>query len=136
METQGSSPCEILAIPRWADHVWHPRTRPVPLRSGFALWGRHGLTFKEQWQVRTANVLFVCAIAFAILLAVNGIANWTEHPDVQTRHSWLSAPSIWLTEQTRRLQVLPNVHSHMLKHCTFEGKRRKPTRLLTVNMEK
>ena len=98
------------------------RTSPVPLRSAFALWGRHDLSPKEQRQVRTANVLLVYAIAFATLSAVYGIANWTEHPDLLTRYSWLTAPSIWLTEETRRLQVLPNVHSHRLQHCT-DGKK-------------
>ena len=84
--------------------------------------------------MRTANVLCVYAIVFATLSAVYGIANWTEHPNLLTRHSWLSAPSISLTEQTRRLQVLPNVHSHRLKHGTFGGQTKKP-RLLTIDME-
>ena len=92
------------------------------LRSAFALWGRHDLTPKEQRQVRTANVLFVYVIVVATLSSVYGIAKWTEHPDLITRHVWFSARSIWLTEQTRRLQVLPNVHSHKLQHCIYGGK--------------
>ena len=66
--------------------------------------------------------------------AVYGIANWTAHPDLITRHAWLSALSIWLTEQTRRLQVFPNVHSHKLQHCTYGGKTRTPARRMTVNI--
>ena len=85
--------------------------------------------------MRTANVLLVYAIVFATLSAVCGIANWTEHPDLITRHAWLPAHSIWLTEQIRRLQVLPNVHLHKLQHCIYGWKTRKPTRLMTVNME-
>ena len=131
-----STPCEVLAISRWAGHGWHSRTSPVPLRSAFAVWGRHDLTPEEQRQVRTANVLFVYAIVFATLSAVFGIANLTEHPYFLTRHAGLTACSIWLTEQTRRLQVLPNVHSHRFQHCTYGGiKTRKPTRCSMVNMK-
>ena len=133
--TGAASPCETLAIARWADHGWHSRTSPVPFRSAFALWGRHDLTPNEQRQVRPANVMLVYVIAFAALSAVCGIANWTEHPVLLIGHSFLFASSIWLTDRFRRLQVLPNVHSHRLKHCTFGCKTRKPTRLLTVNME-
>ena len=115
-------PCETWAISRWTDHGWHSRTSPVPIRSAFALWGRHDLTPKEQRQLRTANVQLVYAIAFATLSAVYGISNETEHPDVLTGHAWLTAPSIWLTEQTRRFQVLPIVHSHRRQHCTYGGK--------------
>ena len=81
-------------------------------------------------------MLLVYAIAFATLSAVYGIANWTEHPDLLTRHALLSAPSIWIAEQTRRLQVLFNVHSHSFQHCTLGVRTRKPTRLMTVNMKK
>ena len=89
----GSAPlCETFAIARWADMGWHCRTSPVPLRSAFALWGRHDLTPKEQRQVRTSNALLVYAIAFAIFSSVYGIANWTEHPDLISRHAWLAAP--------------------------------------------
>ena len=130
-----ASPCETWAISRRADHGWHSKTSPVPLRSAFALWGRHDLTPKEQRQVRTANMLLVYAISLATLSAIYFIANWTEHPSLLTRHSWLSAPSIWSTEQTRRLQVLPNGHSHKLQHCKCGSRTRKPTRILTVNME-
>ena len=79
-------------------------------------------------------MLLIYAIAFATLSAIYGIANWTEHPDLITRHAWLSAPSIWITEQIRRIQALPNVQAHHLQHCTFGGRARKPTRLMTVNM--
>ena len=61
--------------------------------------------------------------------------NWTDPLDLITRHAWLSAPSIWLTEQTRRLQALPNVHFHHLQHCIFGGATKKPTRFMTVNMK-
>ena len=114
---------------------WHCRTSPVPLRSAFALWGRHDLTPKEQRQVRTSNTLLVYAIAFATLSSVYGIANWTEHPDLISRHAWLAAPSIWILEQVRRLQAILNVHSHHLQHCKFVGATRKPTRFMTVNMQ-
>ena len=67
--------------------------------------------------MRTANVLFVYAIVFATLSAVYGIANWTEHPDLITRHAWFADPSIWIIEQVRRLQALPSVHAHHLQHC-------------------
>ena len=133
--TGAAPPCETFAISRWADEGWHDRTHPVPLRSAYALWGRHDLTPKEQRQVRTSNVLLIYAIAFATLSAIYGIASWTEHPDLITRHEWLSAPSIWLLEQIRRIQALPNAHAHRLQHCTFGGRTRKPTRLLTVNLE-
>ena len=133
--SDGRPCCEILAIARWADMGWHCRSSPVLFRSAFAFWGRHDLTPKEQRQVRTANVLLVYAIAFASLSSVYGISNWAEHPDVITRHAWLSAPSIRITEQTRRFQALPNVHSHNLQHCTFGGTTRKPTRLMIVNMK-
>ena len=113
---------------------WHNRTNPVPLRSAFELWGRHGLTPREQRQVRTSNVLLIYAIAFATPSAICGIANWTEHPNLISRHAWLSAPSIWITEQLRRLQALPNVRAHHLQHCRFGGATRKPTRLLSVTM--
>ena len=93
----GAAPCETFAIARWADMGWHGRTSPVQLRSAFALWGRHDLTPKEQRQVRPSNVLLGYAIAFVTLSTVYGIANWTEHPDLITRHAWLAAPSIWLT---------------------------------------
>ena len=64
-------------------------------------------------------------------------ANWTEHPDFISRHAWLAVSSIWMMEQVRRrLQALPNVHSHHFQHCKFGGATRKPTRLMTVNMEK
>ena len=97
------------------------------------MWGRHDLTPKEERQVRTSNVLLIYAIAFATLSAIYGIANWTEHPDLITRHAWLAAPSIWITEQIRR-HALPNAQAHHLQHCTFGGRTRKPTRLMTVNM--
>ena len=132
--TGAAPPCETFAISRWADGGWHSRTNPVPLRSAFELWGRHDLTPKEQRQVRTSNVLLIYAIAFATLSAIYGIAKWTEHPDLITRHAWLSAPSIWITEQIRWIQALPNVQAHQLQHCTFGGRTRKPTRLMTVNM--
>ena len=93
--------CETFAILRWADMGWHSRTNPVPLRSAFELWGRHDLTPREQRQVHTSNVLPIYAIAFEILSAIYGIANWPEHPDLISRHAWLSAPSIWITEQFR-----------------------------------
>ena len=70
-------PCEMFAISRWADMGWHCRTNPAPLRSAFELWGRHDLTPREQRQVRTSNVLLIYAIAFVILPAIYGIANWT-----------------------------------------------------------
>ena len=41
--------------------------------------------------MRTSNVLLIYAIAFATLSAIYGIASWTEHPDLITRHEWLSA---------------------------------------------
>ena len=129
-------PCETFAIARFADMGWHCRTNPVPFRSAFELWGRHGLTPKEQRQVRTSNVLLIYAIAFANFSAIYGIANWTDHPDLISRHAWLSAPSIWITEQVRRLQVLPNVQAHHIQHCKFGGATRKPTRLMSVNMKK
>jgi len=84
--------------------------------------------------VRTSNVLLIHAIAFATFSAIYGIANWTEHPDLMTKHAWLAAPSIWITEQIRRIQALPNAQAHQLQHCTFGGRTRKPTRLMTVNM--
>ena len=126
--------CGTFAISRWADGGWHNRTNPVPLRSAYELWGRHDLTPKEQRQVRTSNVLLIYAIAFATLSAIYGIANWTEHPDLMTKHAWLADPSIWITEQIRRIQALPNAQVHQLQHCTFGGRTRKPTRLMTENM--
>ena len=113
---------------------WHCRTNPVPIRSAYELWGRHVSTPREQRQVRTSNVLLIYAIASATLSATYGIANSTEHPNLITRHAGLAAPSIWITEQIRRLQALPNVQAHHLQHCTFGGATRKPTRLMSVNM--
>ena len=85
--TGAAPPCETFAISRWADGGWHNRTNPVPLRSAYELWRRHDLTPKEQRQVRTSNVLLIYAIAFATLSAIYGIANWTEHPDLMTKHA-------------------------------------------------
>ena len=84
--------------------------------------------------MRTSNVLLIYAIAFATLSSIYGIANWTEHPDLMSRHAWLAALSIWITEQVRRLQALPNVQAHHLQHCRFGGATRKPTRLMSVNV--
>ena len=128
-------PSDIWAISRWSDHGWHSRISPVFLRAAFVFWGRHDLTPKEKRQVRTANVLLVYAIAFATLSAVYGIANWTEQPDLLTRHAWFTSLSMWMIERTRSFQVQPNVHSHRLQHCTYGGKTRKPTRILMVNMK-
>ena len=131
----GAAPlCDVGSIARWADMGWHCRSNPVPLRSAYELWGRHDLTPREQRQVRTWNVLLIYAIAFATLSATYGIGNWTEHPDFITKHAWLAAPSIWITEQIRRLQALPNVQAHQLQHFTFGGATRKPTRRMTVTM--
>ena len=126
---------DFFAIAMWADMGWHCTTSPVPLRSAFALWGRHDLTPQEQRQVRTSNVFFVYTIVFATFSAAFGIANWTEHPDLISRHALLAAPSIWIPEQVRRLHALHNVHAHHLQHCRFGGATRKPTRLMTFNME-
>ena len=76
------------------------------------------------------------AIVFCDLSSVDGIANRTEHPDLISRHAWLAASSIWIMEQVRRLQALPNAHAHHLQHCKFGGAIRKPMRFMTVNMEK
>ena len=35
--TGAAPPCEPCAIARWADHGWHSRTSPAPLRSAFAM---------------------------------------------------------------------------------------------------
>ena len=114
---------------------WQCRTNPVLLILAYELWGRHVFfTPREQRQVRTSNVLFIYAIAFATLSATYGIANWTEHPDVITKHAWLAAPSIWITEQIRRVQALPNVQAHHLQHCRSGGATCKPTRLMSVNI--
>ena len=59
-----------------------------------------------------------------------------QHPDLITGHAWLAAPVIWITEQIRKLQAVPNVHAHHLQHCRFGGATREPTRLMTVHMEK
>ena len=69
--------------------TWDGTAELALCRPGQAL---HDFTPKEHRQVRTANVLLVYAIAFATLSAVYGIANWTEHLDLITRHAWLSAP--------------------------------------------
>ena len=92
------------------------------------------MTPREQRQVRTSDVLLIYAIAFVILSAIYVIANWTEHPDLISRHAWLSASSIWITEQVERLQALPHVQAHHLQHCTFGGATRKPTRVMSVSM--
>ena len=113
---------------------WQCRTNPVLLRLAYELWGRHDFTPREQRQVRTSNVLLIYAIAFATLSATYGIANWTEHPDLITKLAWLAAPSIWITEQIRRVQALPNVQAHHLQHCRSGGAICKPTRLMSVNM--
>ena len=76
----------------------------------------------------------IYAIAFATLSAMYGIANLTEHPDLIARHAWLAAPSIWITEQIRRIHALPNAQAHQLQYCSFGGRTRKPTRPITVNI--
>lgn len=112
------------------------QNQPSTTKISFRFLGQTWSHTKRPRQVRTSNVVVVYAIVFETLSSVYGIANLTEHPNLISRHAWFAAPFIWIMEQVRRLQALPNVHAHHLQHCKFGGTTRNPTKLMMVHIAK
>ena len=125
----GGPPCETFSSARFNDLLDSPQA-PRPVRTLEDLWGKEGLTMREERQVHTANVLLTFSLLLQLVLWGQGRWYVNEHPKEPDNPSY---PSIWRMPITNFLESLPELSRVLVWQGLFGGHSPKPTHLLVAH---
>ena len=125
----GGPPCETFSSARFNDLMDSPQA-PRPVRTLADLWGKEGLTLREERQVHAANVLLTFSLLLQLVLWGQGRWYVNEHPKEPDNPSY---PSIWRMPITNFLESLPELSRVLVWQGLYGGHSPKPTHLLVAH---
>ena len=124
----GGPPCETFTIARSASGG------PRPVRSGDEPRGLPGNIQREWHQVSIGDKLLRFLLEILVVLAMQGLAGFMEHPQFPVWQRNNEAASVWTLEVVRYLRTLQCVTILSFDQCVCGADAKKPTTLLLLRL--